>query len=173
MTRLIPLLAVLAVACQPALAQRQQPADLNTLLRDASYVLNRYEEVTTGLDSQIDGWSISASTKQSVKGELAATLRAVEAEKPSLNALLGKSRIRSSELFDAYNIVSLVASDLEGASSSFGSWGDTTVAVELAQLGSKASILGTDIGGVLRSQIADRESQLDACSRLVKAPSHK
>jgi hypothetical protein len=154
-----------------ATAQDRPGYDLNTLLRDSAYTFNRFEEVSIALAAQIDLWKMPAELKKTNKEALSLVLRNVEAEKPALNGLLGKPRVSSGDLLDAYTEMVEIASELQGAASDDSSFGDSNMAEELARLGSKAQILGAKIGATLRLQIAAQEQELASCSQ--KTPSHR
>jgi hypothetical protein len=158
------LLLFFMLAC-PILAKAQnQNGDLRTLLQDSAYVFNRFEEATEGLNTEIDTWNVPDASKKLFKQELAGALRNVASEKPALNALLLKNEVNATELFDLYSELTEVASEMSGQSSNFANWGDSTKAMELAQLGAKTSLLGAKIGLVLRGKIEAQENQLEACS---------
>ena len=51
----ISILAIFVLFASPLTsAEDRTPNDLNTLLRDASYVFNRFEEVSVGIETQIE-----------------------------------------------------------------------------------------------------------------------
>ena len=133
----------------PALAKAQE-SDLRTLLQDSAYVFNRYQEATEGLNTQFDNWNVPDTSKRLFKKELAGALRNVASEKPALNALLLKTEVTSTELFDLYSELTELSSEMNGQSSNFSNWGDPTKAMELAQLGSKTGLLGAKLGIVSR-----------------------
>jgi hypothetical protein len=161
-TRRLLLVAVVALLGPiSASCQNRATYDLDTLLRDASYVFNRFEEVSTATAAQIDHYPIEI--RESSKGALSAVLSNVDREKPALNALLGKSKVSSLDLFDVYTEVVEVAAESEGDSVSSLNWGDQKHGTDLAQLNAKASVLGAKLAVVLRSQIADQEL-LAACA---------
>jgi hypothetical protein len=167
-------LVLLVLFVCPVLSTAQsEEHDLRTLLQDSAYVFNRFDEVTTGLDTQIDDWNVPASTKKLFKDELSAVSQNVGSEKPTLNQLLLKSKVSSTELLDVYSEVKEVASELDGQSSNVSNWGDSAKAIELAQLSAKANILAANIGVVLRRKIESQESQLDACSKRSSSPATK
>jgi hypothetical protein len=146
-------------------AQQSPASDLNTLLRDSAYVFNRFEEISIGLGVRIDGWKMPDEVKKSEKDALSAILRNVDAEKPAINGLLGKSAVSSTDLLDVYTEMVEVASELQGSSSEDACFGDGELSSELAQLGAKAAVLGAKIGVTLRSQIAAQELRLTTCSQ--------
>jgi hypothetical protein len=169
-----PSLALLVLILCPILATAQsEERDLRTLLQDSAYVFNRFEEATVGLDTQIDNWSVLESAKKGFKDELSGALRNVRVEKPSLNALLLKGDASATDLFDVYSELTEVAIELNDQSSNFVSWGDSTKAVELAQLGAKTNVLAANIGIVLRGKIEAQEAQLNACSAKPLSPTAK
>jgi hypothetical protein len=65
------LIVLFLLLCVPSLATAQsEQHDLKTLLQDSSYLFNRYEEITSGMEIQIDGWRIPKSLKASMKSGL-------------------------------------------------------------------------------------------------------
>jgi hypothetical protein len=171
MKRLLVLLVLLV--CPILAVAQSEERDMRTLLQDSSYVFNRFEETTTGLDFQIDSWNVPASLKTTLKEVLSGRLRSVRAEKRTLNALLLKNEVPSSDLFDVYSEMIEVTSELQDQASNFANWGDSTKATELAQLGSKANILAANIGMVLREKIEKQEAQLATCSGKLSSPTAK
>jgi hypothetical protein len=169
-----PSLVFFFLAVSPILATAQsQERDVRTLLQDSAYVFNRFEEATTGLAIQIDNWSVPESAKKGFKDELSGALRNVRAEKPSLNALLLKGNVSTTDLYDVYSELTEVVMELNDQSSNFANWGDSTKAVELAQLGAKTSSLAANVGVVLRGKIEAQEAQLTACSAKLTPPTAK
>ena len=79
MKRLLVLLVLLV--CPILAVAQSEERDMRTLLQDSSYVFNRFEETTTGLDFQIDSWNVPASLKTTLKEVLSGRLRSVRAEK--------------------------------------------------------------------------------------------
>ena len=156
---LLALLALPTVAC----AQSEQ-YDVTTLLQDSAYVFNRFDEMTTGLDSQIEDWKIPETTKALFKREISSVAKNVNAEKPKLNSLLTKRNVSATELFDVYLEVIEVSGTLAGQSSNAANWGnDSGSAIQLAEIGAKANVLAAKIGFILRSKIKDQETQLESC----------
>jgi hypothetical protein len=165
----VSILFIFALSASPfTSAQDKAPYDLNTLLRDASYVLNRFEEVSAGMKMQMENYP--AGIRKSSKGALSAILENVETEKPALNALLGHSKVSSADLLDVYTELIEVESELNDESTNNNNWGDQKLAVDLAQLEVKARTLVAKLGVTLRSQIATQELQLAVCMQ--KTPSH-
>jgi hypothetical protein len=172
-----PLLVLFASLVFPMFASAQSGQyELKTLLQDASYVFNRFDETTTGLSTQIDEWNLPESSKSLFKRELSAVVMNVNTEKPKLNALLLKNDVSVGDLFDVYSEVTDVSAELSGQSSNFSIWAkDSSKAIELAQLGAKANVLAAKIGFVLRMKIQVQEDQMQACSNKQTSPpaSHK
>jgi len=170
-----PPLVLLILFVLPLFAAAQSAQrDLKTLLQDAAYVFNRFEETTAGRDAEIDNWSVPASSKMLFKRELSGVAKNVSSEKPRLNALLGKNDVSSTDLFDVYSEVIAVASELFGQSSNYLNWGnDPAKGIELAQLGSKAEMLGADISVILRMKIKAQEAQLATCSNKPPPPASR
>ena len=153
----------LCLCVLPSYSQ-ESVTDLKPLLQDASYVMNRFDEVATGLDVEINGWTVDAATKKVFHHELAATLRNSNLEKVGLAALLTRPNISNADIFDVYATLEAVASELDGQASNAANWGSSQArSIEPAQLGSKALTLAANIGVALRSKIAAQEAELAAC----------
>jgi hypothetical protein len=164
---------VFIVVAYPAMAQEQQP-DLDTMLRDAAYVLNRYEEATTGYEDEVAKWDVPDSLKRNLKELIEAVRKNVDREKPELNVLLGKKTIPSAELFDVYAELQEIVGALDGESSDSQNFGENqALALELTKLGAKTRLLAANIGIFLRRQIEDEELRLKVCSLLRKSPPQK
>jgi len=151
-------------------AQDKASNDLNTLLRDASYVFNRFEEVSAGVRMQIDV-HYPVQLREGTKEALSGTLKSVAKEKPALNAILDHANVSSADLLDVYTEIMEVASELDAEASNNNDWGDEKLAIDLAQLGAKAEVLGAKLGITLRSQIATQELQLASCK--LHDPAHE
>jgi hypothetical protein len=147
-----------------ASAQDKAPNDLNTQLRDASYVLNRFEEVSGGVSVQIET-TYPVEIRKTAKETLSNTLFLVRMEKPTLNGLLGRSTVSSADLLDVYKALDAVASELETSAEYFDRWVDQKSALDLAQLWGTAFALGDKLLVTLRSQIVDQESHLASCAQ--------
>jgi predicted nucleic acid-binding protein len=142
------------------------------MLRDASYVFNRFEEASAGVKAEIDT-SYPAGIRNTSKEALSGVVESVEIEKPKLNALLGHSKVSSVSLLDVYNGLDSVASELQRDASEMSSWGDQKLSVDLAQLSAKASVLSARVATTLRSQIAAQELQLASCAQKTPARNPK
>jgi hypothetical protein len=160
MRNCLSILFIFALSAPPLTSSQDKASnDLNTLLRDASYVFNRFDEISAA--TEIDHYPVQI--RKSSKDALAAILINVDNEKPALNALLSQSKVSSVDLLDVYGELVEVAAELESESSGSLNWGDPKLAVDFATLSSKAAILAAGIGVRLKSQIATQESQLALC----------
>lgn len=161
--------AAFVVCCSPLapiFAHGQATSyDVNTLLHDSSYVMNRFGELSTGLAVKIDAWNAPASLKQTSKEALLAVERNVEAEKPALNRLIDKhAQVASSDLLDVYSEMVEVTAELQGSASDSANFGDERMSEQLAELGAKAQIISAKIGVALREQVVALELQVASCS---------
>lgn len=145
-------------------SQKSQP-DLRSQLQDALYVMNRFEEVTTGFDLEINQWKTPQSSRDMFRKEFAMVLRNVSNEKKTLQLLIDKrGMISSSDLFDVYSELMEAGTELNAQSANDGSYGDCSHCMELAKLGAKTVVLGAQIGVTLRSRLVLQEEQLADCS---------
>jgi hypothetical protein len=149
-------------------AQTKTSSDLDTLLRDSSYVFNRFEEMSGGIAAQIET-NYPVEVRKGSKDALSAIMKNVETEKPSLNALLGHTKVSSVDLLDVYTELVEIASELSSESST--PWADQKLGMDMTQLNAKVAVLGAKLAGALRSQIAAEQLQLASCMR--NTPSHK
>lgn len=84
-----PSLALLFLLVSPILATAQSgERDLRTLLQDSSYVLNRFEEINSGVNTDIDGWKEPESLKTTQRAMYSSVLGGVRDEKRKLSALI-------------------------------------------------------------------------------------
>jgi len=90
-------------------AQDKASNDLNTLLRDASYVFNRFEEVSAGVRMQIEV-HYPVQLREGTKEALSGTLKSMAKEKPALNAIIDHAKVSSADLLDVYTEIMEVAS---------------------------------------------------------------
>jgi hypothetical protein len=165
------ILVIIALSASPLTSAEDRASnDLNTLLRDASYIFNRFEEMSFGVEVQIDT-NYPANIRKVTKEALSDTLANVEVEKLALNALLGHSKVSSVDLLDVYTEMVDVSSELEIESSNSSNWGDQKLGTDLAQLSAKASVLGAKLAVAIKSQITAQELQLVSCIK--QTPAHK
>jgi hypothetical protein len=108
-------------------------------------------------------WNIPQNTKQLFRQELAGSLTNVNQEKPVLNALLLKHEISTIELFDLYSELGELHGEMNDVSSNTADWGDSSTAIQLAQLGAKTSMLIANIESILRTRIEAQEARLETC----------
>jgi hypothetical protein len=160
----IRLLIVVIAMFSPTLAAAEDSAqyDLRTLLSDASYVFNRFEELSAGDDAQIDKYPVEI--RKNTRDALSAVLRNVEREKSALTALLDQPKASSVDLLDVYTELEEVAAELGDESSNSLNWGDQKLGTDLAQLSAKTAVLAAKLGSTLRFQIAALELQLASCA---------
>jgi hypothetical protein len=145
-------------------AQGRNP-DLKTMLQDASYILNRFQEEAIGIQADIDGWNIQNDTKTNLKSGVAMVGRDVAFEKPNLIRLLSQDEVSATDLFDVYSVINEISGELWGQASSSTSFSPTpSNGVRFAQLASKAQLLGTNLESVLRLMIQKQEKRLSACN---------
>lgn len=167
--RLLIVLVLLSSVLPFATAQGEQ-RDLKTLLQDSAYLFNRYEEITSGMEIQIDDWNIPKSLKASMKQGLSLTALSLSTEKPKLNALLSQTDVSASDLFDVYSEVEDLTSRLSDQSDNFEKFGnDEQKAMDFAKLSAKAGMLAENLRFVLAVKIIDLEHQVDICK--IKASS--
>ena len=124
---------LIVVLSNPRLTSGQDRAsnDLNTLLRDASYIFNRFEEVSAGAEVQIDT-KYPVEVRKSSKGALSGVRGNVETEKVALNALLDHATVSSADLLDVYTELVEVTSELTAVSYEISDWGDQKLGMDLA-----------------------------------------
>ena len=132
---------ILCVSSRLSYSQDKLP----DLLQDASYVMNRFDEITTGFDVEIQSWTVDDSSKQIFRQELQAVLRNANFEKPRLTALLGKSDVSSADLFDVYSELQSIGAELETQASRASFWGSEARSIELVQLSAKTEMLAAKI----------------------------
>ena len=159
------ILITIALLLVPAVVNAQGPnPDLKTMLQDASYILNRFQEEAIGLNVDIDNWNLSTKDKDLFKRELAMIGADVAEEKPNLIRLLGQDRVSATDLFDVYSGINEVSSELFGQASNAANWSPNSAnGVRLAQLGGKAQALGANLGATLRQKIQEQENRLSTC----------
>jgi hypothetical protein len=172
MKQLLVLLVLLFVSPILAAAQGEE-RDLRTLLQDSSYVFNRFEEINNGVGANIDGWNEPESLKTTQKSVYSGVLRGVRDEKHKLNALILAKDVPASDLFDLYSELAYVDGVLKDESSSFETFGDHNIAVELVQLDAKMGMLAENIRVVLEFKIMRLENQLEDCSTKTPVPEVK
>jgi hypothetical protein len=160
--RLLLLLLAVVALLTPTSASFQGDAqrDLNTLLRDASYVFNRFDEVSVGF-----GENFPVDIRQRSMEAQRAVQKNVDREKTALNVLLGKSKVSSVELLDVYMELVEVTEQLQNESEQTEHWGDAQSAIEMTRLSAKAGILGANLALALRSQLDDQEQRLALCKK--------
>jgi hypothetical protein len=126
----------------PILAAQQRPT-LEAILDDASYVFNRYDELTTGVIC--DSWKVDDSLKRTCKRELRAIASNVEDTKVILRRASKSGNPELVDLLDIYSELNEVGGHLDELSNNLGSF--------------------TSVSGVPYSEAAAKESSMNDAKR--------
>lgn len=139
--------------------------DLKSLLQDAAYVFNRYEDLSANLRVQIDDWKVPPSFRTGTKEELDAISKNESNEKPRLYRLLKANKVSATSLFDVYSELIECATELQAQATNANEFGeDQNLAMDLAQVGARADLLSAKIGSILRLKILMQDAELASCS---------
>lgn len=103
------LIAILGLV-GPSISAQQQPPTLETMLSDAGYVFNRYEELVTA--AECNDWNVSDSLKLTCKGEVRAIGENVKFAKSVLAKLSSTKNHDLIALFEVYKELNEVAGHL-------------------------------------------------------------
>ena len=144
----------------PKTLHAQQAPTLETMLSDAGYVFNRYEELVTGLDC--DEWKVSDSFKRTCKSEAEVIERSVKQAKITL---LNVTKAKNEDLvglFEIYKELIEVAGHLSDLGSQLGDFTQRD-GVPYAQAGSKALILAANLGNEIELRLALEQAELKRC----------
>lgn len=141
--------------------EAQQPTT-QTILRDAGYVFNRYEELATGIDC--NSWKVRDSLKETCKGELKAIESNVQSVKTALDRSVGSKNPSLIDLFDVFVELQEVGGHLDDPSSNITDFTDRN-GEEYARAGSKALILAAQLGREIRNQLIAQQVSLEQCGR--------
>ena len=104
------LIVILALIATPISAQQQAPT-LETMLSDAGYVLNRYDELASGINC--DSWRVPDSLKRSCKDELKSVGENVSVTKAILARLRDTKEDDLVALFRVYRELNEVSGHLD------------------------------------------------------------
>jgi hypothetical protein len=165
-----PLVLLVLLACPILAAAQSAERDLRTLLQDSAYVFNRFEEINSGVNTDIDGWNEPESLKTTQRAVYSGVLGGVRDEKHKLSALILQKAVSASDLFDLYSELAYVDGVLKDESSSFETFGDHNRAVELVQLDAKTGMLAENIRVVLALKIMSLEARKTECSANPSSP---
>jgi hypothetical protein len=152
------LIAILGLAGKPVGAQ-QQPPTLETMLSDAGYVFNRYEELVTGVGC--NDWNAPDSLKGTCKGELKAIGENVKFAKVVLAKVSSAKNYDLVALFEVYKELNEVAGHLFDLSANIPTFAQRD-GVPYAQAGSKALTLAANMGNEIESRMVIQQPFLDS-----------
>jgi hypothetical protein len=146
----------------PTLEAQQRPT-LETMLDDASYVFNRYDELTTGVIC--DSWKVDDSLKRTCKQELRSIASNVEHVKVVLRRASKSSNPELVDLLDIYSELDEVSGHLYELSNNLDSF--TSVSgVPYSEAAAKANILAANLYLVLRLGLITQSEKVRDCNRL-------
>ena len=105
------LIVAFALCVSMSYAQESRPT-LDTMLNDAAYVFNRYEELASGLNCE--SWQTTAEIKKQCKSLAVAVGRNVKNIKTTLSRASKAKTPKLVDLFDIYSELQEVATSLDG-----------------------------------------------------------
>ena len=155
------LLVFVTPLCFEASAQTEQEKT-KTVLSDAAYILNRYQESVAGL--AVDLWKDPQQVKDKWKEAISVGDKNVEREKMHVGAMLSSQHWTSVDLLDVYSEltdVSISLYNLSGACLD----SDPEKALELTTLGSRSERTAAKLYSHLRSMLTEQQNELLACRR--------
>jgi hypothetical protein len=154
------LIAILGLVAPPINAQ-QQPPTLETMLSDAGYVFNRYEELVTA--AECNDWNVADSLKLTCKAEVRAIGENVKFGKLVLAKLSSAKSYDLIALFEVYKELNEVAGHLSELSANVASFTQRD-GVPYAKAGSKALTLAANMGTEIESRMVIQQHALMNCS---------
>jgi hypothetical protein len=128
----------------------QQPPSLDTMLNDASYVFNRYQELAGSMNCSSAGFP--ERIKEQCRNLVKLTVANVEASKEALNRSLKSRRRTLSDLFEIYSELVEISSNLDGFSSQIVMFTQND-GMPYAQAASKATVLAANLGREIRLRL--------------------
>jgi hypothetical protein len=143
----------------PALEAQQRPT-LETMLDDASYVFNRYDELTTGVTC--DSWKVDDSLKRTCKQELRLIASNVENTKVILRRASKSSNPELVDLLDIYSELNEVGAHLDELSNNLGSFTSVN-GVPYSEAAAKANVLAANLYLVLRRGLLTQTEKVRDC----------
>jgi hypothetical protein len=156
---------ILCLAAKPISAQQEAPT-LETMLSDAGYVFNRYEELVTGIDC--DSWNVSDSMKRTCRGELKSIGENVRSVKPILARLSSTKGDNLVALFDVYRELNEVASHLGELSTNVPDFTQNGDGKPYVLASSKTLILAAHLGNEIELRLVNQQSVLARCEPKAK-----
>lgn len=140
--------------------EAQAPPSLETMMSDAGYVFNRYEELVTGIDC--DSWKVPASLKGTCKNNLKSIEANVQSIKPVLIRTTKSKNPDLVDLFEIFQELNGVANHLGELSSNLSDFTESD-GVPYAQAGSKALILAAHLGNEIKVRLILQQAKLQRC----------
>jgi len=147
------------LVAKPLNAQQEAPT-LETMLSDAGYVLNRYEELVTGIDC--DTWNVPASFKRTCKNELNLIGANVQSVKPVLGRAAKAKNVDLVDLFQVFQELNEIAGHLAELSSNLSDFTQIDGA-PYAQAGAKALTLAAHLGNEIKTRLIIQQRELALC----------
>jgi hypothetical protein len=155
------LLAILAVQCLafPSTGKAQRPPaseTLETMLDDARYVFNRYDELATGV--LCDSWRAPSELRKACNENLRLIGRNVQSTKVTLRRASSEKPPKLADLFSVSEELHEVSSHLNDLSSEFGDFTDQDPR-PYAQAAAKAAVLAANLAKEIYSRLKAQEAR--------------
>jgi len=153
------LIGLLLLVAVPVNAHQEAPT-LETMLNDAGYILNRYEELATGIDC--DTWNVTASLKRTCKNELKLIGGNVQSVKPVLGRAAKAKDPDLVDLFEVFQELNEIAGHLDELSRNLADFTDRD-GIAYAQAGAKALTLAANLGSEIKILLVLQQAKLVHC----------
>lgn len=140
--------------------QAQQPPTLETMLGDATYMFNRYDELIAGVNC--DGWKAPESLKHTCKDEARLITQNVQSAK---SVVTRAAKAKNAELLDLFNVyaeLQEISGHLSELSANIPNFADQD-GVPYAQAGSKAEVLAANLSNEIRARLVVQQARLEHC----------
>jgi hypothetical protein len=126
---------------------------LETMLSDAIYMFNRYDELIAGVNC--DGWKAPESLKHTCKDEVRLIAKNVQSAKP---VVIRAAKAKNAE----YAELQEISGHLSELSANVSNFADQD-GVPYAQAGSKAEILAANLNNEIRARLIAQQTRLEHC----------